>query len=169
MYKSLSRFLGNSTAVVAEAALPNDAEALAEIHQECFERGWSDGDIRSQLSSGPYFALIARQKGDQKRVPLAFILVRQIADEAEVITIATRKKARRSGLARLLLEATIRKLETNRVKSLFLEVDEENLPALSLYKSLRFKQVGEREGYYSHGNNPQKKPSRALVMQRELG
>lgn len=47
------------------------------------------------------------------------------------------------------MEHTIRELHRDRVDNLFLEVDATNQAAISLYKSLGFKQVGTRKAYYS--------------------
>ena len=152
---------------VIEEANSDDLANIAEIHRQGFTHGWSDGELAKLMANDAYFCLVARKKGKADKPPTAFIMVRTAADEAEVITIATQKSARRKGAARQLLEAAIRRLQADRVTSFFLEVDENNAAAINLYRKLGFIQVGERKGYYT--SSDQENPSTALVMQRDLG
>jgi len=159
--------LGRAAPLVIEEATGADLSSIADIHRQGFTHGWSDGDIAKLMANESYFCLVARLKGKAAKPPIAFILVRTAADEAEVITIATQKNARRKGAARQLLEAAIRRLQADRGTSFFLEVDESNVAAIGLYRQLGFKQVGERKGYYA--SQDRENPSTALVMQRDLG
>ncbi|MEO0909859.1 MAG: ribosomal-protein-alanine acetyltransferase, partial [Pseudomonadota bacterium] len=56
----------------------------------------------------------------------------------------------------------------DRTESLFLDVDETNFAATSLYRKMGFKQVSERKGYYASGSDGEAKHSTALVMRLEL-
>jgi len=152
---------------VVEEAKDADLSHLADIHREGFTHGWSDGELAKLMANESYFCLVTRQKGKADKPPVAFIMVRTAADEAEIITIATKKSARRKGAALQLLEAVIRRLQGNRATSLFLEVDENNAAAIQLYRKLGFKKVGERKGYYVAQDR--ENPSTALVMQFDLG
>ena len=60
----------------------------------------------------------------------------------------------------------MRHLSRYGVARLFLEVDEGNAPALALYRSRRFTEVGTRPGYYPM---PDGKPAKALILRRDLG
>jgi ribosomal-protein-alanine N-acetyltransferase len=51
------------------------------------------------------------------------------------------------------------------VKTVFLEVDENNEPAIRLYRRLGFYEVGRRTGYYPDGPSG---PSNALTLRRDL-
>ena len=76
---------------------------------------------------------------------------------ASVDSVAVSKKFRRLGIAsRLMIEALSRCGETA-----FLEVRESNKPAIELYKSLGFRKIGVRRGYY---DSPEED---AVVMSRE--
>lgn len=78
----------------------------------------------------------------------AFMIISTPADQAEILTIATAKTARRQGLSRTLLEAAIAALKKKGIKELFLEVAEDNAAALSLYRDAGFQPIGRRPGYY---------------------
>ena len=82
----------------------------------------------------------------------AFIIVSMPADQAEILTLATAKTARRQGLGKALLDAAIAELQTQGIKELFLEVAEDNAAALALYLGAGFQPIGRRPGYYRREN-----------------
>ena len=169
MLSRLARFLFPPAQWVVEGASNADILAVADIHAGSFPRGWSDGEFEKMFADANYTFLVARRYG-KAHLPIGgFIIVRLAADEAEIISIATDPAYRKKGIARLLLESAIRLLETDRVPTLFLEVDERNFAAIGLYQSLNFEKVGERKAYYASAIGSDEPPSTALVMQRELG
>lgn len=151
-----------------ERATSDDLAVLAEIHEASFPHGW-DADTLARLIGSPGMACwVARATGGP-REPLGFVLVRSSGEEAEIITIATARHARRRGVAGALMRHAIRELQRDRVVRLFLEVSEHNAAALSLYRLLGFRQVGQRKGYYaSHTRSPTDAPPAALVMELVL-
>lgn len=143
-----------------------DVEELAEIHAASFHRGWSPAEIEALLvQDGIIAAVVRRTSPFGTRGPIGFVLVRATGDEAEVLTLAVHPRHRGKGHARRLMDEAIRKLYHDRVKSLVLEVDEGNVPALALYKRLGFAEVGRRGQYYPV---PGGAPSTALVMRADL-
>lgn len=144
-----------------------DLEKLAAIHAECFPGApWSTADLASLLRQETVFGLTLRRANFYgTRSPVAFVLVRLVAGEAEVLTIAVDPYHRRRGFARQLMETLFRRLYHDRAETLFLEVDAGNEAALALYRRLRFRKVGERKGYYARGSVP---GATALVMRADL-
>ena len=165
----INQLFSKSVVVVIEEAKNQDIPSLADIHDRSFPKGWNESEFVSLLNTPGTSCLVARRKGKPDLSSLAFVIVRQTSSEAEIITIATEPNNRSNGIARLLMENLMRKLQADRARSLFLEVEENNIYAVNLYKSLGFKKVGERKGYYTSTKIPQGKPSTALVMQCELG
>jgi len=161
--------LNSRNEILIQPATLVDLPDLARIHNEGFARGWSDGELEKMVNNENYSCLVAHFSRYSSKRPSGFVLIRTIKDEAEIITIATRSSARRRGLASELMRAAIRQLEFDRAKSLFLEVDEANEAAVSLYRRFGFKKIGEREGYYAASGDVGHKKSTALVMQLELG
>ena len=143
-----------------------DSETLSEIHAGGFRRGWSGAEIEALISQPGVHTLIADYRpAIGRRVAAGFCLYRIAADEAEVLSIAVLLNCRRRGIARRLLEETLRHLYREGVKTLHLEVEEENEAAMRLYRRLEFKQSGERPAYYSTAPGRTKS---AVVMQRQL-
>lgn len=110
-------------------------QALADTHRAAntVDRGWSAQEFESLLASG---AVIY---GDAR----SFVLARCVAGEGEVLTLATHPDHRRKGLARAALAAFCADCD-----AVVLDVAADNAPALALYRSLGFDQVGRRPGYY---------------------
>ena len=91
--------------------------------------------------------------------------MRIVADEAEVLTIATDPAKRRQGLARAALKDAENAAALAGAREIFLEVAEDNLPAQTLYKAENYHQVGRRPGYYLPKNAA---PVAALVLRKDL-
>ncbi|GGC52044.1 GNAT family N-acetyltransferase [Chelatococcus reniformis] len=143
---------------------PVDAAALASIHAEGFARPWGAADFEQMLTDPAVVADGVRAPG---RVPPAgFVLSRRVLDEAEILTIAVARRCRGRGYGRALLVSHMPRLAALGVRTLHLEVEDGNEPALALYRSLGFGQVGQRGGYYAR---PDGTTAGALLMARALG
>lgn len=112
---------------------------LANLHKLCFpHKPWSAEDFAELKKSG--CEIIASQNG--------FIVYRTVLDEAEIITIGVHPDARKAGIASAMLGIMENELKKSGVKSIFLEVAENNIPARELYKSNGYSEIGVRAGYY---------------------
>ncbi|WP_416897037.1 MAG: ribosomal protein S18-alanine N-acetyltransferase [Minwuia sp.] len=123
------------------------AAVLAALHGECFPSGWEESAIADLLAMPGATAWIATVEDK----PEGFVLLRQAADEAEIITIGVRAESRRLGLARALLRAAADDLIG--CARLFLEVSEKNTGARKFYESAGFKEAGRRRAYYADGSD----------------
>lgn len=112
---------------------------LANLHQKCFpHKPWSADDFADLKKSG--CEIIASQNG--------FIVWRAVADEAELITIGVAPDARRTGIGAAMIGIMEAELKKSGVKSVFLEVAENNAPARKLYEQNGYVQIGVRPKYY---------------------
>lgn len=151
---------------IVEDAILADAEALADIHATAFRHGWPAAEIEALIASANVRALVARTAGPMgRRQPIGFVIARIAADEAEVLTIAVDPRQRGKGVGRALMEEAMRRLYYERVRSVFLEVDEGNGPALALYRRLGYVKVGQRGNYYRADEGT---GANALVMRADL-
>ncbi len=141
-------------------AILDDAPALAVIHASAFETPWTAKALKGFMGDAGAITLVA---DDPKE---GFILIRALAGEAEVLTLAVDPGSRRAGLGRALVEAAALSANEAGASSLFLEVAEDNLAALALYRAAGFEEAGRRSGYYRRANGP---PMDALVLRRGLG
>lgn len=131
---------------------------MAATHAAAFTRSrpWSAAEFASLLDQAFCHVL-----GDAR----CFALIRVIADEAELLTIATHPDAQRQGLARhrmTLWQDRAAELGATRA---FLEVASDNQPALALYTACGFDPCGRRPGYYPRAAG---QPVDAILMARTL-
>ena len=81
--------------------------------------------------------------------PDGFILLRAVADEAEILTLAVRPAARRRGLGARLVQEGVVAAAARGATRLFLEAAQDNIAALALYARAGFAEAGRRPGYYA--------------------
>lgn len=121
------------------------APVLAEIHTQAVTEPWDEGFLAGLLGKPGVFALLAV---DGRNQPVGFVLTRQVADEAEVLFIATVPAARCQGAGKALLVTISKQLAEAGVAHLHLEVAADNAPAQALYRKAGFEVVGRRPRYY---------------------
>ena len=155
-----ARFFGRPEPMLSEAG-PRDAAVLATLHGASFRRGWSEDEFERLLLDRSVLA--HRATLDQR--PVGFIISRIAAGEAEILSVAVARAQQGRGLARRLLDLHLRRLAGLGVRAVFLEVDDDNVPARRLYARSAFRQVGRRDGYYSRPGNAS---TAALVLRRDL-
>ncbi|MFK7764777.1 MAG: GNAT family N-acetyltransferase [Roseobacter sp.] len=111
---------------------------MARIHAAAFapSRGWNDTEFTS-LCAAPGVELYTQPHG--------FALVRVMADEAELLTLAVDPSKQRLGIADKLMWEW---LSVQNKSIAFLEVASDNHAAQSLYGKHGFTVVGLRKGYY---------------------
>ncbi|NSY37896.1 GNAT family N-acetyltransferase [Leisingera sp. ANG59] len=131
---------------------------MAATHAAAFtqSRPWSALEFAALLDSPLVFAA-----GNAR----CFALVRVIADEAELLTIATDPAHQRQGLARACMAAWESRARVRGAEEMFLEVAEDNAPAQALYRACGFAVCGRRAGYYRRQDAD---PADAILMRKSL-
>jgi [ribosomal protein S18]-alanine N-acetyltransferase len=146
---------------VVEQAGPRDAARLAQLHGASFHRGWGEGEFEVMLTERN--TLVDRLRLGRKVI--GFAVSRMAADEAEILSVAIDTTQRGRGLSRSLLMTHLGHLAGRGVRTIFLEVEENNQPARRLYEWAGFGVVGRRERYYQQPGGEQ---LNALLMRRDL-
>ena len=137
-----------------------DVDSLRALHAAAFDQPWPAGEIERLMRILGGFAVLAEEEA-----PQGFVLIRTVADEAEILTLAVAPEFRRRGIGRGLVEAAAQEASRRGARSFFLEVAEDNLTALALYESADFQAVGLRRAYYARPDAP---PADAMVLRRPL-
>ena len=116
---------------------------VAAIEQGCFSGPWSEAAFRSELTNPQALTLVALREGQVA----GFVNIAFAAETADINTVAVGAAYRRQGIGKRLLLAMEAWME-GQVSSYFLEVRQSNAPAIALYQSLGYRQVGVRPRYY---------------------
>jgi len=144
-------------------ATEEDIACLVKLHTDSFalgyERPWSEDSFKSALSMTGMKTLIFKNKNKCT----AFLMYRNVLDEAEIILLGVDPDHQRQGYAHNLLQHAIHDLKLANVTKIFLDVREDNHAAIAFYKSCEFKESGLRKGYY-HLLNEQIKDAKSLYL-----
>jgi ribosomal-protein-alanine N-acetyltransferase len=120
-------------------------EALAILHRECFpDDPWEAGALARIMALSGGFGWLAWENED----PAGFVLVRDLGNECEILSLGVAPRWRRRGLARALLATTVAEARHRSLPSVVLEVAIDNDAARDLYTAAGFVAVGRRARYY---------------------
>ena len=160
MINFITNLFSRGEATISEASA-RDSSAIASLHSASFRRGWSEQEVEGLLIDRHVIAHRAMTGGKLA----GFIMSRIVEDEAEVLSVAVANRQRGRGLARQLLHLHLRRLAGLGARTVFLEVDEHNDPALRLYHRAGFHGISRRANYFSAGSG---QAAAALVLRRDL-
>ncbi|MFZ5671964.1 MAG: tRNA (adenosine(37)-N6)-threonylcarbamoyltransferase complex dimerization subunit type 1 TsaB [Pseudomonadota bacterium] len=152
----------DAASVILRPASVGEAPVLAAMHAECFDNAWSATEF-AKLMAMPGTLSFLVLEGEE---PVAFLLARQAAGEAEILSIGTRPFARRRGIAKKLMSHLAQELRQAGQAQLFIEVAAGNDAARALYTGQEFAVTGRRKAYYE---KPGGKREDAIVMMKALG
>ena len=136
------------TKIKISTMMLNDLEQIKENLQTDFDDFWNFEIFKEELANTNSMYLVLKYENEI----VSFGGIKIILDEADIMNIVTKKNKRNQGFAKFLLNELITIAEEQNCKTITLEVDENNLPAIKLYKDFEFKEVGKRKNYYKNGN-----------------
>lgn len=131
-------------AVTIRSAEKADLSRVLEVENASFPLPWSPSSFRSLLELDRVFFLVA-ELDDQV---VGHGVLWWVGEEGELANIAVDPEVRRAGVARRLLEELVDRARRAGVEHVFLEVRVSNDAATKLYRSLGFREVGQRRNYY---------------------
>lgn len=83
---------------------------------------------------------------------IGFVIYSVIYERAEIIDIVIEPKKRKKGYGIKLLNKIIDIIKEKNVDNITLEVNQNNIPAINLYKKVGFEICAERKNYYNGEN-----------------
>ncbi len=126
----------------------NDLEQIKENLQTDFDDFWNFEIFKEELANTNSMYLVLKYENEI----VSFGGIKIILDEADIMNIVTKKDKRNQGFAKFLLNKLITMAKEQNCKTITLEVNENNLPAIKLYKDFKFKEIGKRKNYYKNGD-----------------
>lgn len=127
-----------------------DLEKIQDILISDFDNFWNYNILKQELLNENSYLLVAKTLDG---TIVGFAGVQFIIDEATVTNIVTRIKYRNNGIGSKLLQKIIDISMKKNMQTVTLEVNENNLYAISLYNKFGFKKVGLRKKYYNGIDN----------------
>ena len=139
-----------------------DCDAIAALEARLFTTALDQARLMA-LQSNPVFCgfvdLVPNQ--DQPQSTSAddfasylggYLLATIIDGEAEILSIGVTPDRQRQGVGKRLLQHFFDHGTSQKMARVVLEVAEDNVPALGLYRDFGFVAFGRRKGYYKQGN-----------------
>jgi ribosomal-protein-alanine N-acetyltransferase len=140
------------TAVI-EDALIRHLDKLCEIETECFGgEAFTREQILQLIKEYNCVNLIAKVDGIIAGFVIGMMYVDRKALYAHVLTIDVSPAYRRRGIGQMLLQEIERIFKEKSVKASHLEVKEDNVAAIDLYRKLGYEKIGRLRNYYGNSN-----------------
>jgi ribosomal-protein-alanine N-acetyltransferase len=119
---------------------------ILEIERESFTNPWSrEMFLGSAKNNTTTFKVLMKNK-----IVIGYYIISTVADETEILEIAVSRKFRRQNFGKFMLVDILKESSLKKSKFVFLEARISNTPALNLYKSVGFKEIGIRKKYYGN-------------------
>ena len=135
----------------------DDLNSISPILQSDFDDFWNENILKSELENKNSYYIVAKANNDI----VGFGGLWKSIDDIHITNIVTKKNLRNNGIGNAILKELINQAKILGYNIITLEVNETNLPAISLYKKFGFKEVGIRKRYYNNTHN-------AIIMNLEV-
>ena len=129
----------------------DDLKSIKDILSLEFDDFWNYNILKDELESKNSKYIVVKDIESNDEI-VGFAGIKIFIDEADIMNIVVKKSYRNKGIGSLLLENLLLLCNKSNLKSLSLEVNEKNIPAINLYKKFGFKNIGIRKNYYKDEN-----------------
>ncbi|MBE6704208.1 MAG: ribosomal-protein-alanine N-acetyltransferase [Ruminococcaceae bacterium] len=141
--------------IVYERLMPSHIDGMEVIENLCFSEPWSRRSLEELLDCE--YAVYFVAKDEESGTVAGYAGMYVSLDVGNINNVGVLPQFRRCGIGKRLMNELCSYCKNNSITLLTLEVRESNLPAIGLYESLGFENVGVRKNYY-------KKPSENGVL-----
>jgi ribosomal-protein-alanine N-acetyltransferase len=131
---------------------------MAEIEREAFDMPWTEAMFIPEVQSENAVYLVGVRGGEV----ICYGGFHRVLDEAHITNIAVKSAERGKGIGKLLMSMLMAKARESGVRTMTLEVKENNLAAIKMYQGFGFVVDGIRKRYYANKFD-------ALLMHAEIG
>lgn len=122
---------------------------ILQVERECFSDPWSEKMFKEEISGKFAHYYVAEANG----CAVAYMGMWALSGEGHITNVAVSEKYRRCGIAKALIEHFINIAKEENLEFMTLEVRASNQPAIALYESFGFVQVGVRKKYYDNSED----------------
>lgn len=131
--------------ILIEKFTHDDLYVIKDVLEKDFDEFWNFNILKKELQNDSSFYICC--KIDSEIIGFAGISI--ILDTAELNNIVIKKDKRGNGYSSILLKELLQFAKSKNCKTFNLEVANNNIIAINLYKKFGFEQVGMRPKYYN--------------------
>ncbi len=117
---------------------------IVELEKLCFSTPWTYENLEEELDNKTAYFFVALE--DEKLI--GYIGVSVVADSCFINNIAVYPEYRRKGVGTALIKMAMLTADAMGTDFISLEVRESNYPAIALYRSMGFEEMGMRRDFY---------------------
>lgn len=136
----------------------SDLDSIKDILSSDFDDFWNYNILKEELESETSNYIVAKNGLNQI---VGFGGYKILVDNADIMNIVTKKSCRKNGVGTLILQNIIDLIKSQNINHIILEVNENNIPAINLYKKFDFITIAKRKKYYNGTDN-------AIIMELEI-
>ncbi len=137
----------------------NDVIQLKELEKQCFDEHIRE-NFEFVLKSNNHIIYVCEKVDETGKIIVGYAGASISYEQGDILSVCVNKDYRKRSIAYVLMDTLLEELKNKKVENLFLEVEEDNIPAIKLYEKLGFLQISERKNYYGSKT--------ALIMQKVL-
>jgi ribosomal-protein-alanine N-acetyltransferase len=160
--RSLMRFHTTSGPGILREMEITDLPSVLVIERQSQTYPWKSTDFISSIQARAHHVRVLVNEENLNDI-FGYYIYSTASDEAELLNITIRSEIRNQGLGKQLLQYLCAQLDKN-IGMVFLEVRESNAPAIALYCSAGFDEIGKYFNYYSS----QGAKEDALILAKQL-
>ncbi len=127
------------------------------LEKRCLSTAWSENQLREIVSNPCYLYVTATENGQLLGVGG---VICTSPDSCEIFTVAVDETQRGKGIGKSIVSSLLKFCKEKTGDSVFLEVEDGNTSAISLYLKSGFVSVGRRKGFYGGKD--------AIIMTKQL-
>jgi len=141
----------------------DDLKSILAIENLSFQCPWGRISFEGELSCQNALGYVVKStETEMEEQIIAYSFLRRIADELHILKIAVTPARREQGVATWILNRCFTMGAQQGADAIHLEVRPSNVPAVTLYEKLGFKEIGRRPNYYMDSKED------ALLMVKKL-
>ena len=119
--------------------------AVAELEKLCFSSPWSAQSLELLTREGIGMGVVYLKDG--KVVAYGGMLC--VVDQGQITNIAVHPDHRRQGIGKAIVGALLKHAMDEKFEEVTLEVRKSNEPAQAMYRSMGFRAIATRPGFYT--------------------
>lgn len=123
-----------------------DIDKIFEISERYFD--WNQKMLKDALDNGNIFL-----KSEVEGQIVGLLLADDLIDSYNLLLIAVKDEFKNKNIATKLIQKLENIAKNKNIEKIWLEVRENNFPAINLYLKNNFKNIYMRRNYYKNGEN----------------